>query len=44
VGAERNVSIKVTSDLPIVAERPMYFNYKGSWSGGHDVVGYSGEI
>jgi len=23
----------------IVAERPVYFNYHGAWSGGHDVVG-----
>ncbi len=39
VGADKNVSIKVTSDLPIVAERPMYFNYQGAWTGGHDVMG-----
>ena len=30
-----DVSILVTSDLPIAAERPMYFNYKGKWTGGH---------
>ena len=41
VGAGKDVSIMVTSDAPIVAERPMYFNYKGSWTGGHDVVGFS---
>ena len=23
----------------IMVERPMYFSYKGSWTGGHDVVG-----
>ncbi len=41
VGAGRNVSIKVTtpSGKPIVAERPMYFNYRGVWTGGHDVLG-----
>jgi len=41
VGPGKDVSIKVTSSLPIVAERPMYFNYKGMWSGGHDAMGYS---
>ncbi|MDY6794598.1 MAG: FG-GAP-like repeat-containing protein [Actinomycetota bacterium] len=34
-----DVSIKVTSSQPIVAERPMYFNYNGVWSGGHNVMG-----
>ncbi len=41
VGPNKNVSIQITSDDPIVAERPMYFNYQGKWSGGHDVVGYT---
>ncbi len=41
VGADRDVSVKITSDAPIVAERPMYFNYSGQWTGGHDVVGYT---
>jgi photosystem II stability/assembly factor-like uncharacterized protein len=39
VGLEKDVSTKVTSSLPIVAERPMYFNYGGAWTGGHDVIG-----
>ena len=39
VGNDKNVSAKVTSDQPIVAERPMYFNYKWVWTGGHDVMG-----
>ncbi len=39
VSAGNDVSIKVTSPAPIVAERPMYFRYKGAWTGGHDVVG-----
>jgi hypothetical protein len=34
-----DVSIKVTSSEPIVAERPMYFNYNGVWDGGHNVMG-----
>jgi len=41
----REVSMKVTSQFaPIVAERPMYFNYVSSTftaNGGHVVVGYS---
>jgi Carboxypeptidase regulatory-like domain len=37
-----SVSFVVTSDVPIVAERPMYFiNAFGSISGGHDTIGYS---
>jgi predicted small secreted protein len=39
VGAGKDVSIKVESTQPIVAERPMYFNYKGSWAGGHNTTG-----
>ncbi|MDY6794684.1 MAG: hypothetical protein SWK76_05320, partial [Actinomycetota bacterium] len=41
VGEGKNVSIKVEADSTIVAERPIYFNYKGAWTGGHDVVGYT---
>jgi len=36
-----STKIKVTSGPTIVAERPMYFAYGGSWTGGHDVVGYN---
>jgi len=40
VGADRDVSMRVGSvSEGIVAERPMYFNYNGAWTGGHDVVG-----
>ena len=43
VGPDKNVSLNVHSDVPIVAERPMYFTYSGlgdhGWTGGHDVVG-----
>lgn len=39
VPADCDVSVKVSSSEPIVAERPMYFVYKGVWSGGHDVLG-----
>ncbi len=40
VGAGRELSIKVEGvGGDIVAERPMYFAYRGVWTGGHDVVG-----
>ena len=39
VGADRDFFIQVDSDLPVVAERPMYFNYLDAWAGGHDVMG-----
>lgn len=39
VGNGRDVSIEVASDIPIMAERPMYFKYKGQITGGHVVVG-----
>ncbi len=43
VGPGQNVSMVVTSDLPIVAERPMYFTYTGlkgyTIPGGSDVLG-----
>jgi hypothetical protein len=35
----QDVSIKIQATGGIIAERPMYFSYKGSWEGGHDVVG-----
>ena len=42
VGDNRDVSIEITSDVPVVAERPMYFSYgEGAWTGGHDVMGVS---
>jgi hypothetical protein len=39
VGKDHDVSCVVTSDQPIVAERPMYFFYHDKWTGGHNVVG-----
>jgi hypothetical protein len=39
-GANQDISAKVSSDQPIITERPMYFNYQGVWTGGHDVVGF----
>ncbi len=35
----QDISLEVTADKPIVAERPMYFDYQRKWTGGHDVVG-----
>ncbi len=34
-----SASLQATNNQPIVAERPMYFNYQGSWTGGHDIIG-----
>ena len=39
VPPENDVSLVIISEDPIVAERPVYFTYKGAWPGGHDVVG-----
>lgn len=40
VGAGKEVSIRVRSQTAnLVAERPMYFNYQGKWTGGSDAVG-----
>ncbi len=41
VGAGQDVSIKVKAARPIVAERPMYFDYKSAWRGGHTATGAS---
>lgn len=38
VGWGKDVSIRIASNQPLVAERPMYFNYNGL-TGGHDVMG-----
>jgi len=34
-----STSVVCTNGQPIVAERPMYFNYNGVWTGGHDAMG-----
>ncbi|MBK5093899.1 MAG: hypothetical protein JJE48_10350, partial [Actinobacteria bacterium] len=39
VGADEDVSVMIEAQDPVVAERPMYFDYKGAWRGGHDTVG-----
>ena len=40
VQREADVSGSITASFPIVIERPVYFNYDGRITGGHDVTGY----
>lgn len=42
IGKNQDVSVKVLSDIPIAAERPMYFNYHGFAVDGSNVVGATG--
>jgi hypothetical protein len=42
-GPGYQLSFELRSDKPVVAERPMYFNYNGSMAGGDDVVGFRGD-
>lgn len=35
------VSARVTSDIPIISERSMYFNFQNKWKGGTDSAGAS---
>ena len=35
-----STKVECTNGQSIIAERPMYFNYNGVWTGGHDVVGF----
>jgi hypothetical protein len=34
-----SAKVECTNSRQIIAERPMYFNYAGKWTGGHDVIG-----
>jgi 5'-nucleotidase / UDP-sugar diphosphatase len=34
-----SAKVECTNGKPIIAERPVYFNYNGVWTGGHDVMG-----
>ena len=36
-----SATVESTNNVDIIAERPMYFNYNGVWTGGSDVVGFS---
>ncbi len=38
-GDGRDVSLQVSASGPVVAERPMYFDYNHKWQGGHVVLG-----
>jgi hypothetical protein len=38
-----SAKVECTNGQAIIAERPMYFNYNGVWTGGHDVVGAVGQ-
>jgi Tol biopolymer transport system component len=40
-GSDLSISAKVSSTVPVICERPMYFNFQAKWNGGHDVVGYT---
>ncbi len=42
VGGEKDVSVRLSGDADFLAERPMYFRYRGygaDWDGGHCVIG-----
>ncbi|MHB8893927.1 MAG: hypothetical protein ACYC99_01955 [Candidatus Geothermincolia bacterium] len=39
VAFDFSTRVRSTNGVGIIAERPMYFNYKGEWTGGHDVMG-----
>ena len=39
VGANQDVSTQIESDVPVIAERPMYYFYQGKWNGGDVAVG-----
>lgn len=39
--AAHDFSTEIRCGTGIIAERPMYFNYKSNWTGGHDVMGAS---
>jgi len=41
IGSGKDFSCRVasTNNVSVIAERPMYFDYKGQWTGGHDTMG-----
>lgn len=39
VGTDKDVSASVSSSVPVVVERPMYFDYHGAWQGGDTALG-----
>ena len=40
IGQDKDCSVYLHSASNFIAERPMYFNFQGVWTGGHDVVGF----
>ena len=44
MSSEHDISATLTSEVPVIVERPMYFNYHGIWPGGHCVVGSCTDI
>lgn len=40
VGRGKDVSVKLESSIPVVAERPLYFDYQGQTRGGDCSVGF----
>ena len=42
IGVNQDVSTRIVSDIPIAAERPMYFSYHGFAVDGSNVVGATG--
>ncbi len=37
-----SAKVECTNGQQIIAERPMYFNYRSDWTGGHDEAGLPG--
>lgn len=35
-----SAKVESTNGVPVIAERPMYFNYKGMWPGGTNATGF----
>jgi len=38
---EFSTVVRCTNGQGIICERPMYFDYRGAWSGGSDTLGYA---
>src|SRR5450756_2536353 len=36
-----SAKVESTDGVGVIVERPMYFNYRGAWTGGHNVLGAS---
>lgn len=38
-GGDVSIIVESENEVPVVAERPVYFSYRPFWTGGHDVTG-----